>query len=54
MNGRDHKKPSVIMDKLYLGSSTQSDNLAILRNYGIKYILVAGKSLQTPYPNVNC
>ncbi len=48
---RGHKSPSVIMDKLYLGSINQADNLAILRTYGIKYILVAGNSLPTPYPN---
>ena len=47
------QKPSKIMENLYLGSADQSDNLAVLKTLGIKYILVAGNNLVCNFPDVN-
>jgi hypothetical protein len=46
------KKPTRIMEGLYLGGENEANNLAILKNLGIKYILVCGRNLTCPFPDV--
>jgi hypothetical protein len=46
------KKPTKIIDKLYLGAADQADNLTVLKTLGIKYILVSGNDLKQNFPQV--
>lgn len=44
--------PNKIIENLYLGDCTDSENLQKLESLGIKYILIAGNWLKENFPQV--
>ena len=46
------RKPSEVLDRLFLGGLFDANRKEILQSLGIKYILIVGTNLQANFPNV--
>lgn len=51
-NSQFNPTPNQIIDKLYLGDCDDSENLKVLLELGVKYILIVGNNLYTHFPQV--